>query len=121
MAEYQIKAPLDLDDGQHTGIITKAIDRPVADENKYHYLDLWIGVDGTDGAEIKYGLPANVSTKTKLGKLLIAFGAVLKAGENINPDTYLLNKRCKFMSIKKDEFTNVVEGSIKPEIETIKV
>lgn len=116
--EFEVKAPIDLEDGNHTGEIFKVVERKPSDENKYHYVDVWIRVDDKE-VELKYGCPANVSEKSKLGRLLISFGFKLIPGEVINPETVLLNKKCKFMTMKKPgkdgmEFSEIVDDSLKP-------
>lgn len=112
--ELEVKAPIELSDGQHSGQITKVIERT----DPYHYLDIWIRVH-PDDVELKYGCPANISEKTKLGKLLMSFGLKLVTGSKVDPDKFLRDKKCSFLTMKtkgKDgfEYTEIVDGSVKP-------
>lgn len=116
--EFEVKAALDLDDGKHMGTIVKLEER----DEPYHYVDIFIKVEGSDG-EIKYGVPALISQNSKFGKVLTDFGIQLKPGDKINPEPALLNRKCTFMTIKEkgkdnNEYSRIVDGSLKPNIET---
>ena len=114
MTEFEIKAPLSLEDGAHKGVISKIEYR----DDPYKYADIYIKPEGSE-AEIKYGCPGgSVSENSKLGKLLAKF-VELKVGDKIDPEKVLIGRKVVFMSIKEEAkdgrgYSRIVENSIKP-------
>jgi hypothetical protein len=104
--------PKRIDDGKHEGVITSTELR----EKPYKYVDIVIEFEG--GKKIKSGYPATVSCDSKLGKLLLDFGASMEVGTEIDLDSFLVGKPCTFMTMNKTSergmFANVVNGSVKP-------
>lgn len=119
--EFEVKKPIEIPDGNHTGQITKILYRT----DPYNYCDVWLSVDDQDGVELKYGCPSTISLSSKLGRLLQAFGQELIAGEGIDPEKVLVGRKCSYMTLKKakdgKEFSEVVEDSLKPESEAPQV
>jgi len=109
--ELEWKAPMEIDDGSHVGEITRIVHRGPP-EIKYDYLDIWIRLDGSE-VEVKYGIPTNLSPKTKLGKLLISLGEPYVVGKKINPEELLVGKKVRFMTVKVGDFSEIVHDSIK--------
>lgn len=115
--EFEVKAPIDIPDGNHSGQITKIVYR-MPPEHQYEYTDIFVSVNGQEGVELKYGCPSNLSPSSKLGRLLVNFDVALVPGEKIDPEKVLVGKLCTFMALKKakdgKEFTEIVEDSLKP-------
>lgn len=115
MAELEVEVPKTIEDGKHKGEITRIDYR----HDPYEYTDVYIKAKAESGeeVEIKHGCPTKVTTGTKLGKLLMAFGAELKAGTKIDPEKFLKGK-VEFMTITEETdrgtFARVVDGSLKP-------
>lgn len=111
--DLEVQKKIEIEDGKHTGEIVRLEYR----EEKYRYTDVFIKLDG-EAVELKYGCPTFVSENSKLGKLLVEFGAVLREGETVNPDKVLLGRRCSFMTLNESSeqgtFARVVVGSVKP-------
>ena len=111
--ELEWKEPIEIQDGKHTGIITRVEFR----DEPYEYTDVFIKLDDVD-VEVKYGCPTILSTNSKLGRLLIAVGETFEKGKKAKPSEVLKDKKVEFMTINKKnkdgkEFANVVEDSIK--------
>lgn len=110
--EIEVKRPLQLDDGRHTGVIRSVKER----KEPFHYVDIYIEVDNMDGARIKYGAPANLSPNTKLGKLLAQF-TELRFGEKLDVERALLDQRVAFVSVNeatdRGTFARIADGSVK--------
>ena len=119
MVEFEVKQSQNLEDGQYVGIVDHIEYR----NDPYEYTDIYIKEQKT-GFLLKYGAPSTVSEKTKLGKLLNHF-TVFKVGDKLNPETILVGKEVKFMTItektKEGEYVRIVDGSIKPAVTTEKV
>ena len=118
--ELEVKKPIEIEEGKHSGEITKVEYRT----EPFDYTDVYIRPDNNE-FEIAYGCPTHVSESSKLGRLLAVF-TELKVGSKIDPEKILLNKRIKFLVQKKKakdgkEYARVVEDSIKPEIQTVKM
>jgi hypothetical protein len=98
-----------LDDGKHTGIITKIeyVNEP------YEYTHIYIKEDKTQ-AEIKLGVATKITENTALGKLLNRFGSEIEVGTDYDVEAILINKKVQFMTITKGKFANIVEDSVKP-------
>ena len=113
--KFNWKEPIDIPDGEHKGIITKITERT----DPYHYVDIWIKVslDNDKEIELKYGCPATLSQKSKLGKLLEKFGEKYEAGKESDPEEVLVGKNVRFMTLKiKDdkgvEYSEIVDNSL---------
>jgi len=110
--ELEVKEPVKLDDGKHSGRIIRVEYR----DDPYNYTDVFIKEKKTD-FELKYGAPTSLSKNTKLGKLLMQF-TTLDVGSKIDPEKVLLSKDVTFMTIMektdKGEFVRIIDNSIKP-------
>lgn len=103
-----------LEDGAHEGIITALEYR----EKPYEYVD--VVIESKD-VKIKAGYPKTMMIKSKLGELLIRFGAELKEGTTIDPDKVLIGKECKFTCVADGLYTKVIQESLKPKVATEEV
>lgn len=104
----------EIEEGKHTGKITRLAERL----EPYHYLDVFVQLDGTE-IELKYGCPVatgKLSTRSKLFKLLSQF-AELKEGDIADPEKILVGKNCAFITLNEDTdkgtFARIAENSIK--------
>jgi len=109
--ELEVKEIKTIEEGKHTGKITRIEERT----EPYHYIDIFIELE--NGIELKYGCPASISTQSKLGKTLNQF-TELEPGEKINIEKTLVGKKVTFMTINettdRGTFARIVDGSIKP-------
>jgi len=107
--ELEWKEPVEIEDGKHTGTITRVEFR----SDPYEYTDIYIKLDEAD-VELKYGCPTNLSENTKLGKLLIALGEKSEKGRKVRIDEVLKGKRVEFMTlVNKEGYARIVPDSIK--------
>ena len=113
--ELEVKENISLEEGQHKGSITK-VEYRNKPEFKYEYVDVFVKPDGKE-FEIKYGCPKYLSEDSKLGKLLVLFGADVKPKTKIDPDKFLVGKKVTFVSVNesKDDKTYVRIVSLKPQ------
>jgi len=102
-----------LEEGQHTGVITRVEYR----ETPYKYTDVIIEVNGQDGLERKYGCPTSAGVDSKLMRLLGKFTKV-EEGKPVDIEKTLVGQKVKFMIQHDDKegktFDRVVENSVKP-------
>jgi|GEM_PF-3348479 len=114
--EIEVKTPAIVAEGQHIGVITRVEYRT----EPYKYADVFVETKDKEGniVELKYGCPTNISTVTKLGKLLKLFGSELKVKSKIDPEKVLIGKKVTFMTLNKvtdrGTFSRIVEDSLKP-------
>ena len=112
MVEGTVQKAFKLDDGVHTGLITALEERT----EPYRYIDVVIEL--ADKRILKVGYPNSIMQESKLGKLLMRFGAVLKEGDNVVMDAWLVNKQCTFQSISETKgdktFPKIIGESLKP-------
>lgn len=116
--ELEWKESIRIQKGEHTGIITRVKFKT----EPYRYTDVFIKLDDAEidtDIELKYGCPTFLTSKSKLGRLMVAFGEQFKKGKKIKPAEVLIGQRVKFMTInKKDddgrEYARIVEDSIEP-------
>ena len=114
--QIPVEIPKTLSEGKKSGAISRVEYRT----EPYSYPDIFIRTteDGED-REVKYGCPTKITSVTKLGKLLVAFGAILTVGASIDPENILVGKKCTFMvqNVETDrgEFSRVIDNSIKPQ------
>ena len=110
--EIEMKKPLEIEDGVHTGAISRIEYR----DTPYRYTDIFIKPEGLD-AELKLGAPSNLSPNTKLGKLLLKFREI-PFGEMVDPEKVLVGKKVQFQTLnektEKGVFARVVDNSVKP-------
>ena len=117
--EIEWKENIQIQDGNHNGIITKIEYR----DEPYEYTDVFIRLDEAD-VEIKYGCPTILSANSKLGRLLQVFGTTPQPKTKTNPETVLVNQKVKFMTITKKnkdgrEYAEIVADSIKPNVSMV--
>jgi|TARA_R100000501_G_C2572715_1_gene78990 hypothetical protein len=107
----EIKEVKRIDEGKHHGMI-KAVEYRT---QPFEYTDLVLEFE--DGKLIKYGVPSSVTMESKLGKLLLEFGAGLEVGQSIDPEQVFLGKPVTFMTQNKTTprgtFPSVVPDSLR--------
>ena len=105
--KFEVKEPNVFKDGNHEGVIVGVEYR----EKPYEYTDLIIE---SEEKKIKYGVASFVSPMSKLGKLLVEFGANLEIGKEVDPEKFFVGKKVTFMTMTQKGFANVVKDSVKP-------
>lgn len=117
--ELEVKEPLSLEDGKHEGVIERIEYR----ELPFRYTDVYIKEKSKE-LELKYGVPTSNSINSKLMKLLNKFQQ-LEAKQVVDPEKILIGKECVFMTMteetEKGHFVRIVEGSVKPKVESEKI
>ena len=106
--ELPVEAPKIIADGLHKGVIVDVERRTTP----HDYTDIVIEFE--DGIKLKCGYPTKVMDTSRLGKLLMRFGASLKVGSKINPYKLLVGKECEFITIRDGQYSNVEAKSVKP-------
>src|SRR3972149_5571812 len=94
----EVKEPQGIKDGAHEGKIISVQFRT----EPYEYTDFVIEFDGKT---IKAGFPTNISSVSKLGKMLKMFGVKLQVGDKINPEV-LVGKQVTFMTLNDGNYAN---------------
>lgn len=115
--ELEVKETFDYPEGTHEGTIKSVEKRTVVSSTgeEYQYVDIHIQPDDNATLDLKYGIPANLSKKTKLGQLLEVFSVKLKGKSRVDIEKILLSKRVKYQTITdKNGFVRVLDGSLKP-------
>ncbi len=115
--ELEVFEPQILEDGKHSGVISKVIYR----DQPYPYVDIYVRPDEKD-YELKVGYSQYISQNSALGELLTRFGIALVRGERLNLYSLLVNKRVEFISfseaVSKDgktrNYSVIVKESLKP-------
>ena len=116
--QITVKKIVEIEDGQHTGVILEIKERSGKSKAglDYHYLDFVIKLEDSD-TTIKYGCTPSFSLdgkgepKSKLAKLWKNLGIEVE-GKTINTDDARLMK-VKFQTLTEDGFVNVVDNSVK--------
>ena len=113
--EIEWKKPIEIEEGSHTGTISRVSFR----DDPYEYFDVFIKLDFNQDIELKYGCPAVLSENSKFGRLFIAFGENYEEGKKLNPTEVLVGKKVKFMTMMKKskdgrEFAEIISDSVKP-------
>ena len=115
--ELKIEEVKKIEDGKHTGKIVEVSYRT----EPFNYTDLTIEFEHY---KMKVGFPTSVTKESKLGKLLVMFGANLVTGKHIDPEKILKNKMCTFLTMSKTTdrgtYSNIVRDSLKPNEETVR-
>lgn len=106
--EIKIEEVKRIESGKHVGKITAVEYR----EKPYEYTDIVLEL--ADGYKLKAGYPTKITPESKLGKLLLDFGASLEVGKSIDPAKYLVNKGCSFLVEEDGKFMKVIPSSVKP-------
>ena len=110
--KIEVQEVKSIEDGKHIG---KIIDLEYRDQ-PYKYTDVLIEL--ANGAKLKAGFPTLVNKDSKLGNLLIKFGATMEVGTSIDLESYLVGKACSFLtqseSTPRGTFAKIVTSSIKP-------
>lgn len=105
-----------VEDGIHEGVITEIQYRT----DPYEYTDV---ITEVEGMRIKVGYPTFISPESKLGKLLLRFGATLDPDTMIEPEDILVGKKCKLQTIRETKgdksYCRIIPESLKP-LEMIK-
>ena len=123
--EFEVKAPLKIEDGKHEGIIKKIEYRGEETGDKYEYTDIYIEEIET-GLVLKVGVPTYLSPNSKFGKLLSSFlGRELKPKERIVPEQLLIEKEVEFLTTTektdKGEFSRILVETLKPKVKIEKI
>lgn len=114
--KLQWRKPLQIQDGIHKGEIIAVEKRT----EPFDYIDIWIRIleESKIPIEIKYGCPAVLSEKSKLGRLVIALGFNYEENQEFDLEN-LKGKKITFMTISKKnkennrEYAEIVEDSIR--------
>jgi len=106
--KLKVEEPKSISDGAHEGTIIA-----IEYRNKpFDYTDLVIEFES--GRKLKYGVPTSVSVESKLGKLLLDFGASLEIGGEIDPEDVFVNQQVTFMTMRDSKgYSNIVRDSLK--------
>jgi hypothetical protein len=89
--EFEVKENKKIEEGVQNGKLSKVVYRHVkSPKGNFEYVDVMVTLDVAENFALPYGCPANVTTESKLGKLLERFGFVLKAGQKVKPEEILL-------------------------------
>lgn len=112
--ELEWKESIQIQDGSHTGTVSKVEFRT----EPYEYTDVYVKLEGLD-VELKYSCPTNLSENSKLGRLLQSFGIAPTPKTKIDPEKVLVGQKVQFMTLTKKtkegkEFSEIVEDSVKP-------
>lgn len=97
-----------LEDGVHKGAVVGVEDRTTP--QGYEYVDVWFE---SKEAKIKTSYPANVNSKSGLGKLLQRFGLEIKPGQDYDVEKLLVGQKVQFQTYDDGDFVNVVRGTEK--------
>ena len=112
MIEGTVQKAFKIDDGVHNGVIIDLEER----KEPYAYLD--VVIEMADKRRLKVGYPNKIMAESKLGKLLLRFGAELKEGTIIQLNPILVGKECTFQSITEQKgdksYPKVIGDSLKP-------
>jgi hypothetical protein len=108
--EIKGRESITIPQGVHKGEITKVEER--TSDKGYVYIDVSVTVGDVElkdgkNPEIRYGVPADLTQNTKLGKLLMAFGITqdqIVSGEPIDVED-VLKTGTKVEYLTKDETT----------------
>lgn len=110
--EFKVEEVKRIEDGKHQGRIVAVEYR----QQPYAYTDVVVELENS--VKLRTGFPSQVTAESKLGKLLVRFGAVLQAGAVVDPEKILVEKKCSVltMMVKTDKgtFANIVAGSLIP-------
>jgi hypothetical protein len=131
MRNFKVTSGMGISEGMHNGRIVRVEYK----DEPYAYCDIIIlvessGVESTEGIELKYGMPQNISIKdgipsTKFAKILESFGRKITLNEDIAEEEIekiFVGKYVKFITVNelvklKDgrtgEFARIVDNSIK--------
>jgi len=101
-----------IEDGKHAGKIVALEYR----EKPFKYTDVVIEL--STGNKLKAGFPTLVNKDSKLGNLLVKFGATMEVGTSIDLEDFLVGKGCTFLTqsetTPRGTFAKIVTSSIKP-------
>jgi len=106
--ELKIEEALVIEEGKHIG---KIIDIQYR-EKPYAYTDLVIEL--ANGLKLKAGYATKVTPVSKLGRLMLDFGASLEVGKSIDVEDVFVGKGCTFLVEKDGNFNNIIPKSLKP-------
>lgn len=95
MVKLKCKESISIEDGLHTGKITKVEYRT----EPYDYTDVFIQLDDIK-AELKYGCPTHLSENSKLGRLISLF-VKLTVDKEVDIDKVLIGKELQFQTVNK--------------------
>ena len=117
--KIKVEQPIEIEEGKHEGTISKVVENPITNEKGevvYTYIDTFVKPKDK-GFELKYGCPAQITEKTKLGRLLSEF-TELKVDEELDPEEILKDKKVSFVVVKRKnkegkEYSQIADDSIK--------
>ncbi len=108
----ELKEPVKIDDGLHTGRITDVVLRITP--KGYKYIDMSVMLDEGDNFVLKASYARSESTKSELGKCCARFGFNL-GKVNLNEFKSL---RVSFVTISEERdgntYSNIAKNSLKP-------
>lgn len=113
--EIEVKKPLEVPEGAHKGEVTKVEERT----EPYHYIDIFVTCDGFEGGELKYGSPARLTSKTKLGRTIGNFVDLNEVmGQKVDLEKILVGQKVQYVTVnevkEQGTFAMIVDGSLKP-------
>lgn len=101
-----------VEDGKHKGKIVGVEFR----EQPFKYTDIIVELE--NGVKLKAGYPTMLTMESRLGRLLLDFGATIQVGESVDLEEVLLNKPCSLLTMtevtERGKFAKIVAGSLKP-------
>lgn len=114
--ELEVKEVMDIQEGKKVGKIVDIVER----KEPYHYIDFILSMEGSDKLTLKYGVPAGLSTKSKLGRLYEKFGGKLESGKTVDVYKIFSGKEVEYITMNEETdrgvFARVVDGSLKPRV-----
>jgi hypothetical protein len=105
--EIEVKESMKILDGKHEGIVTEIRYR----EQPFPYTDFVLEFE--EGKKVITGVPTSLTIDSKLGKILVDFGASLEVGGTVDPEKVMIGKKCSFMTMTSGKYANVVQGSLR--------
>lgn len=107
----KVQKAINLEDGSYNGIVTGT---ELKETKGYEYFYIYIKEEKTE-LTLNCSVPASITEKTALGKILTNFGAKLEEGKEIDTDDFIKEGVKVTFLIKNDgKFAQIVRDSLKP-------
>lgn len=117
--EFEVKESVSVKDGMHEGVVVAIEYR----NEPYEYVDVVIEEAETK-FRLKKGYPQSAVTDSKFMRMLKRFTEI-KPGLKVDPEVVLKDKAVSFLTMTEQKgekkFTRIVDGSLKPKIQTEQV
>lgn len=113
--ELEVKDIIEYPEGKHEGKIVSVEHRKIEPQG-FEYIDVHIQPKDKKELNLKYGVPAGISKKSKLGKLLETFGIELRPHKKVDLEEVFVSKQVSFHTILEGQtgFIRIVDGTLKP-------